>query len=329
MPPVELISHLRCPICRCALEETGDDRLRCSSGHDLPITAGVVEARVGGLDAITERTVASFGYEWTTFDQVNPEDREFWSWYFADVDLDSLGDRIALDAGCGKGRYSTFTAEHVRGLVALDASDAVVAAAVNLAHHDNVLVVRGDLRDPPLVDASFGFVSCLGVLHHLEDPRAGFDRLVRLLEPGGLILLYLYSAAVGNGMRAVGLRGATALRRFTVRLPHPVLRALSAPIAAVLYALFVLPGRLGGRHFVALDRLPLGTYRGKPPRSLWLDTFDRLSAPIEHRMHWADLEPWFAGAGLDVLATRDDAGWFVLGRRPDQDRPTTLKTAST
>ncbi len=64
-----------------------------------------------------------------------------------------------------------------------------------------------------------------------------------------------------------------------------------------------------------LARLPMAGYRGKPFRSLVLDTFDRLSAPVEHRYLWEDLAPWFAEEGLVVDAARDEAGWFVLAHR--------------
>ncbi len=60
----------------------------------------------------------------------------------------------------------------------------------------------------------------------------------------------------------------------------------------------------------------MGAYRGKPLRSLTLDTFDRLSAPVEHRYVWADLAPWFSQAGLVVDAVRDETGWFILAHRP-------------
>ena len=60
----------------------------------------------------------------------------------------------------------------------------------------------------------------------------------------------------------------------------------------------------------------MATYRDKPFRSLVLDTFDRLSAPIEHRFTWPDLAPWFAESGLVVDSHRDDSGWFVVAHRP-------------
>jgi hypothetical protein len=47
-----------------------------------------------------------------------------------------------------------------------------------------------------------------------------------------------------------------------------------------------------------------------------LDTFDRLSAPVEYRYVWSDLQPWFDRTGLVVDAARDETGWFVLAHRP-------------
>ena len=47
-----------------------------------------------------------------------------------------------------------------------------------------------------------------------------------------------------------------------------------------------------------------------------LDTFDRLSAPVEHRYVWSELQPWFDQTGLVVDAARDETGWFILAHRP-------------
>jgi hypothetical protein len=119
------------------------------------------------------------------------------------------------------------------------------------------------------------------------------------------------------GLRSVALGCATALRTLTTRLSHPALKALSTPVAAVLWGAFVIPGRWGERRGMGtLAGLPMDAYRDKPFRSLVLDTFDRLSAPVEHRYVWSDLQPWFDRTGLVVDAARDDTGWFVLAHRP-------------
>jgi SAM-dependent methyltransferase len=294
----------------------------CHRGHTLRWVDGVLDARTGEptTDGSTESTLRSFGYEWTAFAQVRPEDEAFWARYTELLPLAELGDAVALDAGCGKGRFSLFTARHVGALVALDGSAAVVPAARNLAGHASVTVVRADIRAAPLADASIDLVTCLGVLHHLDEPEAGFHALARLVAPGGRFLLYVYSRPSGPGLRRAGLAAAAGLRRLTTRLPHRVLRPLSAPIAAALYLGLVLPGAVGARFGRRrLTALPLATYRGAPLRSLWLDTFDRLSAPVEHRHTVREIEAWFATAGFDVVGVRDEpdlAGLVVLGRRP-------------
>ncbi len=271
-------------------------------------------AVIGGS---TDRTFASFGFEWNNFDEVRDEDESFAEVYFRDLDLAGLEGKVGLDAGCGKGRYTRFLAAHLAATAALDGSSAVEAAARNLAGMPSVLVVKSDLRAAPFAAESFDFIASLGVLHHLDDPRQGFERLLTYLAPGGRILLYLYSRPPTPGLRATALRLAAALRTVTVRLPHRLLKALSEPIAAGLYAGIVLPGAYGDRRGVAaLSGLPMNAYRGKPFRSLVLDTFDRLSAPVEHRYVWPDLAPWFTDAGLVVEAARDETGWFVLARKP-------------
>ena len=266
-----------------------------------------------GVNETTKRTFESFGYEWNTFDDVREEDAEFARTYFKDLDLPSLAGKAGLDAGCGKGRYTRFLAPHLETLVALDGSSAVEAAKRNLAGFGNTVVVRADLRRAPFRPGSFDFVSCLGVLHHLDDPRAGFRELVELLRPGGLILIYVYSRPEGRGVRSAGLAAAAALRRVTVRMPHGALRKVSAAMAGVLSVTVVRPGAWGDRHGVGrLQRLPMAAYRDKPLRSLVLDTFDRLSAPVEHRYVWSELERWFDVSPLRIETAREDAGWFVL-----------------
>lgn len=314
--PAGVLERLRCPRCRAEVTPEPDGGLTCPQGHTICARAGYLDASQEPADQVTDATLRSFGYEWNTFDDVRQEDEDFAGIYFADLALERLEGRVGLDAGCGKGRYSRFLAPHLDALVALDGSAAVEAAARNLATVANVIVVKSDLRTTPFAPASFGFISCLGVLHHLSDPREGLDALVDLLEPGGLLLVYLYSRPQGFGLRSLGLSGATLLRRWTVRMSPHRLRALSAGVAAGLYGAVVVPGRLGQRWGGGtLARLPMPTYRDKPWRSLWLDTFDRLSAPVEHRYRWSDVQGWFADAGLQVEQVREQTGLFILARR--------------
>lgn len=316
--PDQLVSRFRCPTCGQPVTDRGRGGLECASGHLYAERGGFIDfSEAVPAEGSTAQTFASFGYEWNAFDDVRDEDRQFAEIYFRDLDLHELRGKIGLDAGCGKGRFTRILAEHLGAEVALDGSAAVEAAARNLADLDNVVVVKSDLRSAPFAPESFDFISSLGVLHHLDDPFDGFRRLVRLLAPGGRILVYLYSRPPTFGARTAALAAAREVRKVTVRMSHRSLKRLSTPIAACLYAAFVVPGRWGESHgHGALAGLPMDTYRDKPFRSLVLDTFDRLSAPVEHRYVWSELERWFRDAGLVVDAARDETGWFVLAHRP-------------
>lgn len=313
--PLDLIS---CPVCGESLGFLSEGVVRCGRGHGFSSRAGYLDLSGSeDPDVTTERTFTSFGYEWNTFDDVREEDEEFAEVYFRDLDLSSLGGKVGLDAGCGKGRYTRFVAPHLECLIALDGSSAVEAAARNLAGHPNTLVVRADLRTVPIAPSRVDFVMSLGVLHHLEDPLAGLVKLSAILSPGGQMLLYLYSRPSQAGFRRSALAAARQMRKVTVRIPHRVLRVLSVPVAAVLYICVVKVGALGERSdMLRLSSLPMAGYRGKPFRSLVLDTFDRLSAPVEHRFSREELEELVRDAGLELQTAREESGWFVICHKP-------------
>ncbi len=60
----------------------------------------------------------------------------------------------------------------------------------------------------------------------------------------------------------------------------------------------------------------MAVYWHQPLRSLWLDTFDRLSAPIETRCVWDEVRPWFDDAGLRVESVSERGGLTIVARKP-------------
>jgi SAM-dependent methyltransferase len=312
----EVLGAMVCPTCQSDVFMSDLD-VRCANGHVMHVSNGIIDAGQAVVDEETERTFASFGYEWTAFGDVTAEELRFWDRYFKDVPVEALAGSLAADIGCGKGRYSRVTASRVAHLVALDGSDAVHSAARNMADLDNVVVVRADLNHAPLRPGAFDFVSCLGVLHHLGDPRRGFEKVSSLVGVDGWLLLYLYSRDEAKSLRSAGLAVANRLRRLSVRMPHRALRILCYPFALVLYASLVLPGALGeAAHVSPLSRLPLNGYRRQRLRVLWLDTFDRMSAPIETRYTLSEVAGWFADAGLDIVSVDEEYGLMIVARRP-------------
>jgi len=105
-----------------------------------------------------------------------------------------------LVAGGGTGHAVIFLAEQLRHtnaeVVYLDLSEASMATAqerAKLRGLTNITWNRGSILDIPTLDlGKFDYINCTGVLHHLENPRAGLKSLARILKPGGAMGLMLY-----------------------------------------------------------------------------------------------------------------------------------------
>jgi ubiquinone/menaquinone biosynthesis C-methylase UbiE/DNA-binding transcriptional ArsR family regulator len=94
------------------------------------------------------------------------------------------------DLGCGTGRNADVLAPFVTTVIAIDASEEMLAAArERLAPHVNVDVRQGTLEALPLPDASVDAAHLGLVLHHLADPATVLAEAARVLRPGGRLLI--------------------------------------------------------------------------------------------------------------------------------------------
>ena len=110
-----------------------------------------------------------------------------------------LGDvrgRDVLDAGAAAGEHSAWLVAQGARVVALDASDAMVALA-RARLGDAATVLRADLAQPlPLADASFDVVLSSLTLHYLEEWVPTLRELARVLRPGGRLVLSTHHPAL-------------------------------------------------------------------------------------------------------------------------------------
>src|SRR6058998_370732 len=106
-----------------------------------------------------------------------------------------------LVAGGGTGDQTIFLAEQLRynrraEVVHLDFSDKcneIARGRAEVRKLANITWVRGSVLDlPSLKLGPFDYINCVGVLHHLEDSKAGLQALRSVLKADGAISLMLY-----------------------------------------------------------------------------------------------------------------------------------------
>ncbi len=108
-----------------------------------------------------------------------------------------------LIAGCGTGKQPIQIA-HSDRIIKIDAIDISLASlsyGIRKAEElgiTNINWMHGDILDLDKVENHYDAIECCGVLHHMENPKTGFDMLDKKLKPGGLMKIALYSRSFRN-----------------------------------------------------------------------------------------------------------------------------------
>jgi 2-polyprenyl-3-methyl-5-hydroxy-6-metoxy-1,4-benzoquinol methylase len=103
-----------------------------------------------------------------------------------------------LIAGCGTGQHSIETASRFKdcNVIAVDLSLSSLTYAKRKTEElglKNIEYMQADLLDLAKIDKKFDIIESAGVLHHMDDPMAGWRVLTGCLESGGLMKIGLYS----------------------------------------------------------------------------------------------------------------------------------------
>jgi uncharacterized protein YbaR (Trm112 family)/ubiquinone/menaquinone biosynthesis C-methylase UbiE len=299
-----------------------DGRLACKRcTRKFPIRNGIPRLLPDQLSAIERKTSAAFGWQWHKFTELHDEyEAQFLDWIHP-LEPEFFRDKIVLDAGCGNGRHAYYAATYgAREVVAMDLSIAVETAAENTRELPNLHVVQGDIHHPPFKrqdrGGPFDFIYTIGVLHHLPDPAAGFESLVRFTRPGGAIFAWVY----GTENNLVVHRFVNPLRTtVSSRVPPSLLPVIAWPLAVALHGL--VKGIYRPFHTSRLfQALPSHDYlysiSGFDFRRNYNIVFDHLVAPVAFYVSHDEFEAWFRTAELeDVrISWRNQNSWRGFGR---------------
>jgi SAM-dependent methyltransferase len=101
-------------------------------------------------------------------------------------------DDVVLDVAAGTGLVSRALAGAVVSVVAVDSTAAMIAQGRERAAaegHENLAFVSGSAEHLPFADASFTLVVSRFSLHHFADTGPAVDEMVRVLRPGGRVVV--------------------------------------------------------------------------------------------------------------------------------------------
>jgi len=208
------------------------------------------------------------------------------------------------------GRYAEVVTRWEARVVGIDLSQAVEAAARNLADREAV-IIQADVFSLPFRPRSFDLIYSLGVLHHTPSCEQAFKKLPGLLKPGGRIAIWLYSAY------NPWYRFSDLYRKVTRRMPPRLLHSLcyaTVPLYHVHSMLRNVP--VVGRAVSGMLRYVFPMSLNRDPQWRVLDTFDWYSPWYQSKHTYEEVFRWFEDCGLEDLRVVLQP-ISVTGRKPE------------
>lgn len=129
------------------------------------------------------------------YDRIKDFDQDWERRFLGDpvaATIRSLGDARLLDVGAGTGRLARaiFSGHKFRGtFVCLEPSRRMLELGRRIAAFSGILWARGWAADLPFPADTFDIVSSLEVLEFTPNPRRTLAEIVRVLRPGGWLLV--------------------------------------------------------------------------------------------------------------------------------------------
>jgi len=305
----DLLSLLRCSVCRNVLTSQDHACLCATCGRRFPEVRGI-------LRFVDESNYAdSFGYQWQRFDRtiLDRADRNRSEQDFirkTGLHPQDLQGKLVLDVGCGMGRFAEVVTRWGARVIGIDLSVAAEVAAKNLADRDFV-ALQADVFALPFAQETFDCIYSMGVLHHTPDCEKAVEALPQYLKPGGTLVVWLYSGY------NKWYRFSDQYRRITRRMSPRVLHSFFRVAVPFFYwldrGLRVVP--VIGRPVAGVVHHVFPVNRHPDPEVRVLDTLDWYSPKYQSKHTYEQVFRWFEKCGLEAL-TVGEASVGVRGRKP-------------
>jgi 2-polyprenyl-3-methyl-5-hydroxy-6-metoxy-1,4-benzoquinol methylase len=268
----------------------------------------------------SENYAENFGVQWNIYRRTQLDshsgqsisrDRfeQYTGWH-----LDAMAGKRVLDVGAGAGRFAEIAVKTGAHVIAVDYSNAIDAARMNLGDNNNIDFVQADAAALPFAWGTFDKVYCLGVIQHTPEPDVTFASLAAQTKAGGALAIDVYPKHWKNLFFAkYWIRPIT--RRLTVKRGLSMARLLFP----ILYPVSQAVGRIPkiGRYIKYV--IPVVNYEGvyplnKPQLREWalLDTFDMWAPAYDHPQTMPTIRKWFEKAGFSKIEVFHSG--FYVGR---------------
>ena len=268
-------------------------------------------------------TAEAFGNSWNHVGSGSVYARDQFLEWFEPLNPADFQGRDVLELGYGNGSLLYhFAASGPRRLCGVELADTREQTLRNLQHvPPGMLDLRqGDLTQMDV--GQFDLVYCIGVLHHLQDPEAGFRAVLRATRPGGRFHCWVYAREGNAFIRWL----VDPLRRVASRLPWWFTKYfLAGPLCVpfYIYAKALAAASRADRAPGWLARLPLHGYSlwiaPRPLRFFLHVAFDQLVTPQTVYVPRETVERWLEHPEIEpesrYVIWRNQNSWKFGGIR--------------
>ena len=269
---------------------------------------------------IDNKTIESFGDEWSRFDQEKLNDQEIkylFDKYFHIFPWSLLPDKAeGFDMGCGSGRWAALVAPKVEKLNCIDPSKkALDITRKKLKNYSNTKFIEASVSDIPLPPNSQDFGYSLGVLHHVPNTQEAIKDCVKMLKPRAPLLIYLYYKFDNRSKWYKSIwHLSNIMRIFISRMPSFMKSSITTLIAIFVYFPFARLALIGEKMGLNVNQWLLSSYRKTSLYTMKTDSRDRFGTPLEKRFSRKEIKQMMQIAGLkNIQFSESFPFWCAVG----------------